>query len=94
MKKLEFFDPSSTVHPSSTHFPGEIHRIIYLRTKYKCILLYITLYIIYNSGSQRLQIRGDNRQGASAEKSANAPRVYVWISNIIEIWYGRKFVPV
>ena len=49
---------------------------------------------MYNSGNQGLWVRGDDQQGASVEISDNSPRIYVYISKIIQIWYGRIIVVV
>ena len=34
-------------------------------------------------------VRGDDEWGASAEIGSDASSVSVWITNILQIWYGR-----
>ena len=41
------------------------------KNKLEIHLFYFNLSIMYNSGSRRLQVRGDNRRGASEEFSAD-----------------------
>ena len=49
---------------------------------------------MYNSAGRRTRGKVDNRQGAPAEMSADAPIFSVKIPNRIQIWDGRQKVAV
>ena len=94
VNKLALFYLHHTIRSSGTHFPGENRRKIEVRIKQNCILFYFNIYIMQGSGGRCLWGKGDDRREEIAEIYADVPRVSVWISKIIQIWYGRCFVVV
>ena len=85
MKKSSWFDLTSTIQPSVTHFLGEIWHGIVLRIKNNCsdsILLYFNISIVWGCGESWRGGRGDNQRGVLAELSTNEPIFLMRISNL------------
>ena len=65
------------IRPSVNQLSGGERRRIDLRKKWDSVIFYFTLSIMYNIDETMIQGKGDDKQRASEELSANAPSVSV-----------------